>query len=70
MISLQSMNSKTTFVTVNQINPLKKMLLDFYSKTTFVTVNLLEKYHINFYIIYSKTTFVTVNLWPRIWTWN
>ena len=39
MISLQSMNSKTTFVTVNRkISPVP-VVISKYSKTTFVTVN-------------------------------
>ena len=32
-------NSKTTFVTVNQTDKLRRVIIKSYSKTTFVTVN-------------------------------
>ena len=55
-------NSKTTFVTVNQIAGLTISLQRRYSKTTFVTVNQYRGDHMNKIKQNSKTTFVTVNL--------
>ena len=54
-------NSKTTFVTVNQNKDKDIEELNDYSKTTFVTVNPLLRGLFVAMANNSKTTFVTVN---------
>ena len=57
-------NSKTTFVTVNQGGRGLFVPMCSNSKTTFVTVNPSLVSETNKSPFYSKTTFVTVNLPP------
>ena len=59
---MKIIDSKTTFVTVNQKLLELQEMANGYSKTTFVTVNLAGEIKKHDKKLYSKTTFVTVNL--------